>query len=62
MKNNNQMIAIGSKVNLPENDWGIVIYFDGDDYHVAMFGNKNDARVYSEDEVIQSTIKTGVMK
>lgn len=44
---------IGRKVDIIDKDsmhyggWGRVIYFDGDDYHVAMYEGKDDVCVFN---------------
>ena len=32
-------------------DWGVVKYYDGEYYHVAMFGDPNDCPVFDRSEL-----------
>ena len=55
MKTVKTVIENGTKVNIKSafqqaGDWGIVIGFDGEDYHVAMMGDTNTACVFARSE------------
>ena len=51
-------IPVGTKVFIKSPDhfenggWGVVKYFDGDDYHVAMYGGEDNQLLFSRNELI----------
>lgn len=51
-------ITIGTKVfikspgHFENGGWGIVKYFDGDDYHVAMYGGDDSQLLFSRSELV----------
>lgn len=50
-------LQVGTKVLIKSPDswsngeWGVIKYFDGDDYHVAI-ANGNDCQVFSRNELV----------
>ena len=50
-------IPVGTKVHIKspgsweDGGWGIVKYFDGDDYHVAMYGGEDNCLLFSREEL-----------
>ena len=48
-------IPIGTIVDIKSGfhrgDWGLVKYYDGECYHVAMFGDLDDCPIFDKDEL-----------
>lgn len=47
---------IGKEVNVPNydgelTDWGIIVGYDGEYYHIALFGDKNTILVFERNEI-----------
>lgn len=39
------------KTGIHKGDWGIIKFYDGEYYHIAIFGDKNDCPVFTRDEI-----------
>lgn len=48
---NGTQVTIINKDSIHYKDWGIVRHFDGDRYHVGMFGSEKDTPIFDRDEL-----------